>query len=107
MSDVLGLGALAFVAGGVSILTPCCLPLLPGYFSYLGGLAAGQEGQRKRVLGAGALFVLGFSVVFTALGAAASILGSFLLDRLPLFVKLAGVFVIVLGLATLGILRLP
>ncbi len=107
MSDVLGLGALAFVAGGVSILAPCCLPLLPGYFSYLGGIAAGQAGPRKRVLGAAALFVLGFSVVFTALGAAASVLGSFLLDRLPLFVKLAGLFVILLGLATLGVLRLP
>jgi cytochrome c-type biogenesis protein len=107
MNDLLGFGALAFVAGGISILTPCCLPLLPGYLSYVGGLAAGERGQRKRVLGAAALFVLGFSVVFTALGAAASVLGAFLLGRLPFFVKLAGVFVILLGLATLGVLRLP
>jgi cytochrome c-type biogenesis protein len=58
-------------------------------------------------VGAGALFVLGFAIVFTALGATASVLGSFLLRQQPLITKVAGVFVIAMGLATLGVLRLP
>lgn len=98
---------LAFLAGVVAITSPCCLPLLPGYLSYMGGVATGEGADRRRVVGAAALFVVGFAVVFTALGAAASLLGSFLLGALPLFLKVAGVFVILMGLSMLGVLRLP
>ncbi|MFA5891115.1 MAG: cytochrome c biogenesis protein CcdA, partial [Actinomycetota bacterium] len=104
---MIGLVALAFVAGAVSILSPCCLPIVPGYVSYIGGVAAQEEGSHRRVLGSAALFVLGFGVVFTILGATASALGGFLLVRLPLFAKIAGVFVIVMGFAMLGVLRIP
>lgn len=102
----MGLVFLAFVAGAVSILSPCCLPIVPGYVSYIGGVAAQEEGNRRRVLGSAALFVLGFGVVFTILGATASALGGFLLVRIPLFAKIAGVFVIVMGFAMLGVLRI-
>jgi cytochrome c-type biogenesis protein len=105
--DVLGLGSLAFVAGALSITSPCCLPLLPGYLSYVSGISAEQEGDRRRVLGAAALFVGGFAFVFTALGATASALGDFFLAKLPLFIKISGAFVVVMGLAMLGVLRLP
>lgn len=102
-----GLGVLAFLAGMISIATPCCLPLIPGYLAYISGIAAGEAGHARRVVGAAALFVLGFAVVFTALGATVSVLGSFLLVHLPLLTKVAGVCVIALGLTTLGVFRLP
>lgn len=101
------LAPLAFLAGILSITSPCCLPLLPGYLSYMGGVATGEGSNRRRVAGAAALFVVGFAVVFTALGAAASLLGAFLLGALPWFLKVAGVFVILMGLSMLGVLKLP
>lgn len=106
-AGLLALSGLALVAGVLSITSPCCIPLLPGYLSYISGVSAGAEGQRGRVLGASSLFVLGFASIFTALGASASLAGSFLLGALPVLIKVAGVFVIVMGLAMLGILRIP
>lgn len=107
MADTLGLASLAFVAGVVSVTSPCCLPLMPGYVSYISGVSAGEEGNRRRVLGAALLFVVGFAFVFTALGATASVFGEFFLSCLPLFIKISGAFVVVMGLAMLGLLRLP
>ena len=103
----LGLAAVSLAAGTVSIATPCCLPLIPGYLAYVSGVSAGEMGHTKRVLGAALLFVLGFATVFTALGATASVLGTFLVGRLSLLVKVGGLFVIAMGLATLGVLRVP
>ena len=99
--------AVAFGAGVLSIAAPCSWPLIPGYLAYVSGVGADESGRVRRVMGASGLFVLGFAVVFTALGATASVLGSVLLRHLPLLVKLAGVFVILMGLATLGLLRVP
>ncbi|MGH2726902.1 MAG: cytochrome c biogenesis CcdA family protein [Actinomycetota bacterium] len=107
MADVLGLGSLALVAGTISITSPCCLPLMPGYLSYIGSVSAVEEGNRRRVLGTAALFVLGFAAIFTALGASASAFGGVLLSRLPTLIKVSGAFVIVMGLAMLGLLRIP
>lgn len=104
---MLGLVSLSFVAGAVSITSPCCLPLMPGYVSYISGVSSSEEGRRRRVMGAALLFVLGFASVFTALGATASAFGGFLLTRLPLFIRVSGAFVIVMGLATLGVLKIP
>ena len=94
--------AVAFAAGLVSITSPCCLPLLPGYLGYLTGFSASQlEADRRRPLTAAALFVAGFSLVFVALGATASELGALLLAyRLPL-VQVAGVFILAMGLLLL------
>lgn len=100
------LAPLAFFAGILSITAPCSLPLIPGYLSYMSGVSAGGAG-RGRVLGAAALFVLGFATVFTALGASASLAGSLLVGKLPLITKVAGGFVIVMGLAMLGVLKIP
>ncbi|MGH2375558.1 MAG: cytochrome c biogenesis CcdA family protein [Candidatus Methylomirabilaceae bacterium] len=101
------LAPIALLAGLISITSPCCLPLIPGYLSYMSGVTAGADGQKGRVLGASSLFVLGFASIFTALGASASLAGAVLLGALPVLVKVAGVFVILMGLAMLGILRLP
>ena len=97
----------AFAAGAISILSPCCLPLLPGYLVYVSGVSAGDRSGSRRVLGSAALFVLGFSIVFTALGASASLLGAILLDRRALFVRISGAVVVLMGLSMLGLIRIP
>lgn len=97
----------AFAAGAISILSPCCLPLVPGYLVYVSGVSAGDRSGSRRVLGSAALFVLGFAIVFTALGASASVLGAVLLDRRGLFVRISGAVVVLMGLSMLGIVRIP
>src|SRR2546425_8483266 len=89
--------AIAFVAGLISITSPCCLPLLPGYLGYLTGLGGDEPARRNRTIAAAGLFVLGFTAVFIALGATASELGALLLyNRVPV-ARIAGVFIAVLG----------
>jgi cytochrome c-type biogenesis protein len=89
--------AAAFAAGLISITSPCCLPLLPGYLGFL----AGSEAGRRRTVVAAALFCAGFSLVFVALGATASVLGSLLIAyRLPI-AHVAGAFILVMGLLLL------
>jgi len=107
---VAGPVALALLAGVISFTSPCCLPLMPGYLSYVGGVGGGELGSvqvRRRVLGAALLFVAGFATVFTLLGASATLAGSFLLFKRPVFLKFAGGFVILMGLVTAGVLRVP
>src|SRR5260370_25519287 len=88
---------IAFVAGLISITSPCCLPLLPGYLGYLTGLGGEEPTSRNRTVAAAALFVIGFTAVFIALGATASELGAFLLyNRLPV-ARVAGVFIAMIG----------
>ena len=108
--SALGPYALALVAGMLAFTSPCCLPLMPGYVSYVSGVAGevgGTVAVRPRVVGASLLFVSGFASVFTLLGAGASIAGEFLLRNRIFLTRLAGVFVIVMGLAAMGALRLP
>ena len=89
-------------AGALSVTSPCCLPLLPGYLGYLTGLSAEQGmGARRRVVAAAGLFVLGFTVVFAALGATASEVGDFLLQNRILLYQLAGIFIALMGLVIL------
>lgn len=96
----------AFIVGTVSFFSPCVLPLLPGYLSYMGGVG-GQElseqpGKgRKRLVLATLLFILGFTVIFAALGASASALGSVLTRHLQTITRIAGIIVIVMGLSFL------
>jgi cytochrome c-type biogenesis protein len=105
--------ALAFVAGLISFTSPCCLPLMPGYVSYVSGVAsdpstaAGTVAIRSRTMLAAGLFVAGFAVTFTLMGAAASELGALILRNRIVLGRLAGVFVIAMGLATIGLLRVP
>jgi cytochrome c-type biogenesis protein len=88
---------IAFVAGLISITSPCCLPLLPGYLGYLTGLGGDKPARQTRTITAAALFVLGFTAVFIALGATASELGALLLsNRFPV-ARVAGVFIAVMG----------
>jgi cytochrome c-type biogenesis protein len=100
--------AAAFLAGLVSFLSPCVLPLVPGYISMLSGIGMEQlrQGQQPRGgLFASALsFVLGFSVVFIAFGASASAVGSFLQQNRYTLAPIAGALIILFGLHLVGAL---
>jgi cytochrome c-type biogenesis protein len=103
------------LAGLVSFLSPCVLPLVPPYLTYLGGTTmeqlAGEERIDallwRRVVLAAVLFVLGFTTVFVALGAGASALGQLLQDYRVELSRIAGVVIILFGLHFLGVLRIP
>ncbi len=102
----------AMVAGLVSFFSPCVLPLLPGYVSYVTGLsgadivAKGSTGVRGRMVTGTVLFVLGFSLVFIAVGGAFGQLGYLLLDHQVLLTKVLGVVTIMLGLVFSGVVPL-
>jgi cytochrome c-type biogenesis protein len=91
--------ALAFVAGIVSFASPCVLPLVPGYLSFVTGARA-TEGEGRRPLLSILLFILGFTIVFTLLGAFAGTFVRFVRD--PWFQRVAGVVVVLLGALMLG-----
>lgn len=107
--ELFGLASLALVAGLISFTAPCTLPLLPGYVSYVSGMSssggAGATGTRSRVLLGASLFVLGFTVVFVAMGVTASGLGLLLAQNTRLLNLVAGGFIVVMGLLTAGVLR--
>ncbi len=108
--EVLILPFLAVAAGVISFTSPCCLPLIPSYLSYVTALPVGELGTsqaRAVTLRASLLFVAGFTVVFTALGASFAFIGSALLANLPLIVRLAGVGIILMGLGMLGVFKMP
>ena len=101
---------LAVLAGMISFSSPCCLPLIPGYLSYVSGLPVSELGRREAralTLRAALLFVAGFTTVFTALGVSFTLIGGALLRNVPTIVRVAGVAIIVMGLAMMGVLRLP
>lgn len=89
---------IAIIAGLISFLSPCVLPLVPGYLSY----AAGMSKSRGRVLLGSILFILGFSVLFVSYGALFGGLGSKILNHQSLITRVLGVFTIVLGLVFMG-----
>ena len=97
----------AFAAGVISFLSPCVLPLVPGYVSFVAGSSVEhlRDGMapRARSLGLAATFVLGFSLVFVTLGASATALGSLLLSYRYELGIVAGVLVLLFGLHMLGL----
>ena len=101
----------ALVAGLLSFLSPCVLPIVPPYLAYMSGISmpdmAGQATARGRVILTASFFVLGLSTVFLFLGFTASLFGAFFLQNQDLFAKIAGVVVIVFGLHFLNVFRIP
>jgi cytochrome c-type biogenesis protein len=104
---------LAFIAGILSFLSPCVLPLIPGYISFLSGLSLEElqnTTQRGKILKKAGLtsilFVAGFSVVFVALGASASFVGKFLSAHMKILTRVAGILIVILGLYLLGVLKI-
>jgi cytochrome c-type biogenesis protein len=102
----------AVLGGLISFLSPCVLPLVPPYLSYLAGttldeLQAGDDwAVRRRALLTALLFVAGFSTVFVLLGATASVLGQALRQHLEVLSTVAGVAIIIMGLHLLGLFRI-
>ena len=98
---------LAFGAGFISFLSPCVLPLIPGYISYISGESLGDivEKQKKVILKT-VLFSLGFSIVFISFGATASLIGNILLENSNTLRIIAGIIIIIFSLQLIGILNL-
>ena len=114
----------AFGAGLLSFISPCVLPLIPGYLSYISGLSldemrgapavaggtavavARPAGARRQVVHSSLAFIVGFSLVFISLGAAASAIGQFLAREQALFNRIAGAVIVIFGLHTMGLLRI-
>ena len=100
----------ALLAGFVSFLAPCVLPLVPGYLSAVSAVDAdklGQPGTARRVVVSSVPFVLGFTVVFALLGVGASLVGGSVLGDQLLLEKIAGFVLVVFGLAFMGLLPWP
>ena len=100
----------ALLAGLLSFVSPCVLPVVPPYLAYMGGITMkdmteGSRASRKAILPA-VFFVLGLSTVFLFLGFTASAFGAFFLKNQELFAKISGLVVIVFGLHFLGIFRI-
>jgi len=114
MSEIatIGIGS-AFVAGIISFLSPCVLPLVPGYVSYVAGGSLEDltenpsRAKRLKALILSGWFVAGFTIVFVALGASASALGEFLLTYKTEFGYAAGAIIVVFGLYLTGLLKIP
>lgn len=102
---------LAFAAGLVSFLSPCVLPLVPSYVTFVTGMTLEElrSGERRAARASAALhaglFVLGFSLVFVALGATATVLGATLRRSLPLLQQIGGVVIAAFGLYMVGLIR--
>jgi cytochrome c-type biogenesis protein len=116
----------AFGAGLLSFISPCVLPLIPGYLSYISGLSldemrgtatvapgggvavavAPSAAARRQVILSSLAFILGFSIVFVSLGAAASAIGQFVIQQQAIFSRIAGAIIIIFGLHTMGVLRI-
>jgi len=102
----------AFLAGIFSFFSPCVLPLIPSYFSFIGGcsieeLTGDKTAVRTRILASTTLFVFGFSMVFILLGASASMLGNVLISYRQTVRIIGGLVIIVLGIHLLGLFRIP
>ncbi|GLS34791.1 cytochrome C biogenesis protein CcdA [Mesorhizobium tianshanense] len=103
----------AFLAGLLSFVSPCVLPIVPPYLAWLAGVSFEQlraeqpnAAQRQRVVFAALTFVLGFSTVFVALGATASVIGRAIAQYFDVLSVVAGVIIILMGLHFLGVFRL-
>mgnify|MGYP000951273871 CR=1 FL=1 len=103
----------AFLAGGLSFVSPCVLPLIPGYISFISGVSLDDLTNREKAsshLGRVAtntiFFVIGFSLIFIALGASASFVGGWLRDNIAIFNKVGGVLIFLFGLHVAGVFRI-
>jgi cytochrome c-type biogenesis protein len=110
MSGSVGLAA-AFAAGVLSFLSPCVLPIVPAYLSFMTGLTtselSGDQVPLRVVLVPSILFVAGFSIVFVAFGASASVLGHYLVQYRSIVGRVAGLIVFAFGLLMTGWIKVP
>lgn len=113
MTDVSVSLGVAFLAGLVSFLSPCVLPLVPSYITFITGMTLdeltvnGTASARRRAAWHALLFVIGFSLVFVTLGATATAFGAALLHVLPRLQQVGGVLIALFGFYLLGLLKVP
>ncbi|MHB1652101.1 MAG: cytochrome c biogenesis CcdA family protein [Desulfitobacteriaceae bacterium] len=98
---------LAFLGGLVSFFSPCVLPVVPAYFSFLVGSSLEGKISKRTLIYRSLLFVLGFSLVFVLLGASASAMGRLIGSHRAILMRIGGLIVIVFGLHMIGILKIP
>jgi cytochrome c-type biogenesis protein len=103
----------AFVAGLLSFLSPCVLPLIPSYITYITGISFADLKEehtssmvRKKTIVHSLLFIAGFTFVFMALGASATYIGSFLQEKMDLIRKIGGLLIVVFGIHVTGLVNL-
>lgn len=99
----MSLAPAAFLAGMVSFITPCVLPLVPAYLSAIGV----RDAQPVAAIRAGLPFVFGFSVVFIALGVGAALIGGQFADYRTTLIHLGGILIVAMGFVMMGLLRIP
>ena len=104
----------AFIFGFISFISPCVLPIVPGYLSFISGVSFDemqstndQTRIRKRILLNALFFIAGFSLVFISLGASATFIGQFLREQQNIISKIAGIIIIVFGLHMAGVFKIP
>ena len=99
--------SIAFLSGLISFLSPCVLPLIPGYISYISGTSFDKIGEKKRnlIFVKTTFFTLGFSSVFIALGSTATFIGQFFLVNSNIFRIVAGIILIIFSLQLIGIIN--
>ena len=103
----------AFAAGIVSFLSPCVLPLVPGYISIVSGVSLEQlqsdrsASMTRLVVANSILFIVGFSTTFIALGASATFVGQVIMGQMAILYRVAGIVIIVFGLHLMGIFKIP
>lgn len=106
-------GFIAFFAGVLSFFSPCVLPLVPSYMIFLSGATISDYGElaqarhKKAVIIHSCSFIVGFSLVFIGLGVSSSFLGGFLLDYQKWILRIGGLLLIVMGLNSLNVLKIP
>ena len=102
---------IAFGAGVLSFLSPCVLPLVPGYLGYLSDTTISPSGEligsRRQVIDHALFFIAGFTLVFVALGASVGLIGFLLVRNMSLIQKVGGIILVVLGLHTLRLINIP
>ncbi len=99
----------AFLAGVIAFLSPCVLPIIPGYIAYISGVTVSSASEEKKfdwkIVYTAIAFVIGFSIVFTALGAASTAIGQLLQEYKEIISKIAALLVILLGIHFTGIFQ--
>jgi cytochrome c-type biogenesis protein len=104
----------AFAFGILSFVSPCVLPIVPGYLSFISGVSfdemqssSNRAKIRNRILANSIFFILGFSIVFIALGASATFIGKFLHEQINIISKIAGAIIVIFGFHMIGIYKIP
>lgn len=103
---------IAFTAGIISFLSPCILPLIPGYLSFISGISVDRLGEssgqdRIKILLATLVFVAGFASIFVGLGVSAGLVGVSLMSYQSIMTKIAGITIIIFALFTMDIIKIP